>query len=146
MIAPSLHPATPYRQNGSLFSKAPEEKPLFPHRSCRICQDAPCILQYQVPFQSSILGVANSFIREKYKISPQPQRAGRIRTNNSSEINEFRERRLYTNVGITKNTIIYQYLAKMAHFEGESSNRLFETLEEWNEFLRKYAPFFKEVS
>ncbi|MEW7986738.1 MAG: hypothetical protein AB2799_13175, partial [Candidatus Thiodiazotropha sp.] len=37
-------------------------------------------------------------------------------------------------------------LENMAHFEGESSNRLFETLEEWNEFLRKYAPFFKEVS
>ncbi|MES9999183.1 MAG: hypothetical protein ABW125_07255, partial [Candidatus Thiodiazotropha lotti] len=35
---------------------------------------------------------------------------------------------------------------KMAHFEGETSNRLLETLEEWNEFLEKYAPYFKEVA
>lgn len=34
----------------------------------------------------------------------------------------------------------------MAHIEGETSNRLFQTLEEWNEFLKKYAPFFKEVA
>ncbi|MEJ2755983.1 MAG: hypothetical protein P8104_09170 [Gammaproteobacteria bacterium] len=34
----------------------------------------------------------------------------------------------------------------MAHFEGETSNRLFQTLEEWNDFLKKYAPFFKEVA
>jgi len=30
--------------------------------------------------------------------------------------------------------------------EGETSNRLFQTLEEWNEFLKKFAPFFKEVA
>lgn len=35
---------------------------------------------------------------------------------------------------------------EMAHFEGETSNRLFQTLEEWNDFLKKYAPFFKEVA
>lgn len=34
----------------------------------------------------------------------------------------------------------------MARFEGETSNRLLETLEEWNEFLKKYAPYFKEVA
>tara|TARA_B110000858_G_C17809185_1_gene479957 strand:+ start:778 stop:900 length:123 start_codon:yes stop_codon:yes gene_type:complete len=34
----------------------------------------------------------------------------------------------------------------LAHLEGETSNRLFQTLEEWNEFLEKYAPFFKEVA
>jgi len=37
-------------------------------------------------------------------------------------------------------------LKQMAHFGGETSNRLFQTLEEWNEFLKKYAPFFKEVA
>ena len=34
----------------------------------------------------------------------------------------------------------------MARLEGETSNRLFQTLEEWNEFLKKFAPFFKEVA
>jgi len=34
----------------------------------------------------------------------------------------------------------------MAHFEGETSNRLFQTLEEWNELLKQFAPFFKEVA
>lgn len=34
----------------------------------------------------------------------------------------------------------------MAHFEEETSNRLFQTLEKWDEFLKKYAPFFKEGS
>ena len=34
----------------------------------------------------------------------------------------------------------------MAHFEGETSNRLFQTLEEWDDFLKQFAPFFKEVA
>jgi len=34
----------------------------------------------------------------------------------------------------------------MAHFEGESSNRLFDTLEEWDRFLKQFAPFFKEAA
>jgi hypothetical protein len=45
------------------------------------------------------------------------------------------------NRSITTNPLIY-----MAHFEGESSNLLFQTLEEWNEFLKKNVPFFKEVA
>jgi hypothetical protein len=33
---------------------------------------------------------------------------------------------------------------KMAHLEGETSNRLFETLEEWNDYLTRYIPDFAE--
>jgi hypothetical protein len=34
----------------------------------------------------------------------------------------------------------------MAHFEGETSNCLFDILEEWDRFLKHYAPFFKEAA
>jgi len=34
----------------------------------------------------------------------------------------------------------------MAHFEGETSNCLFDTLEEWDKFLKNYVPFFKEAA
>ena len=32
----------------------------------------------------------------------------------------------------------------MADFEGETSNRLFETLEEWNTYLKDNVPYFQE--
>ncbi|MEW8332582.1 MAG: hypothetical protein AB2692_16735, partial [Candidatus Thiodiazotropha sp.] len=34
----------------------------------------------------------------------------------------------------------------MARPDGETSNRILQTLEEWNKFLEKYTPFFKEVA
>jgi len=34
----------------------------------------------------------------------------------------------------------------MAEREGETSNQLLETLEEWNEYLEAHAPYFKEPS
>lgn len=34
----------------------------------------------------------------------------------------------------------------MAHLEEETSNRLFETLEEWNTQLERLSPHFDEVS
>jgi len=49
----------------------------------------------------------------------------------------------------SKNKITYANRVgalRRRNFEGETSNRLFQTLEEWNEFLKKYAPFFKEVA
>lgn len=32
----------------------------------------------------------------------------------------------------------------LARLEEETSNRLFETLEEWNDYLKRYVPAFKE--
>ncbi len=38
------------------------------------------------------------------------------------------------------------YTDLMAHLEGESSMVLFEILEEWDWFLKQFAPFFKEAA
>jgi hypothetical protein len=75
-----------------------------------------------------------------------PERLKRIRTNNPCKINRLKDSWQCANINITEIVVTYQYLTRMAHFEGETSNRLLETLEEWNEFLKKYAPFFKEVA
>ncbi len=32
----------------------------------------------------------------------------------------------------------------VVRLEEETSNRLFETLEEWNDYLKRYVPAFKE--
>lgn len=32
----------------------------------------------------------------------------------------------------------------MAHLEGETSNLLFDSLEDWEKFLQRYAPYFKK--
>ncbi len=34
----------------------------------------------------------------------------------------------------------------MARLDGETSNRLFETLEDWNAYLERLAPHFDEVA
>lgn len=34
----------------------------------------------------------------------------------------------------------------MAEKEGESSNQILETLEEWNDYLNRYTPYFKDTS
>jgi hypothetical protein len=32
----------------------------------------------------------------------------------------------------------------MARLEGQTSNELFETLEEWNTYLNQHTPYFQE--
>ncbi|MEW7986736.1 MAG: hypothetical protein AB2799_13165 [Candidatus Thiodiazotropha sp.] len=145
MIAPCPRPSTPYRQNGSLCSKALGDKPLFAHPSCRICPNTVDILLYQVSWPC-VTPIFSWFKKENYETSLNQQRGERIRTDDPCEIKALGENRQYPCDSITENIVINQYLAKMAHFEEETSNRLFQTLEEWNEFLRKYAPFFKEVA
>lgn len=39
--------------------------------------------------------------------------------------------------------ILHNLLKNMAHFEGETSNQVFEVLEEWNTYLERHLPYYQ---
>ncbi|WP_369157021.1 hypothetical protein [Candidatus Thiodiazotropha sp. LNASS1] len=77
---------------------------------------------------------------------PGPPLRGVLRTCGAGRTGSLKSEVRRSSIKFKARFVLLVMLENMAHFEGETSNRLFQTLEEWDEFLKKYAPFFKEVA